>query len=558
MDSEHYTDGSVDKIHLAADVIDETKLEDNSLDSEHYNDASIDPAHLNIEDAEVNLSLLSYASGTTNFDWIAATAFGHEILALADAAALLAKGGVTATASEINTPLDGASVTLTEFQELETIGDNTISADQWAGVGASTTYGIALMALADEAALQALITNPWTVPDGGTGASSLIDGGVILGSGTGTVTPMAVLADSEMIVGDGTTDPVAESGATLRTSIGVGTGDSPQLTGIELSHATENTLTGSSGILYVEGDALAEQDDVDTKISSVSGDTEPALGGPLNMDGNYIYEELNAFTDQDATPDVGAGYNFKTANTVATTITDFVNAQGLLEGHQIFVLINDSYTTIDFTSSGLNGHGGVDWDPSANDSMNCTYDGDDWNCIVSRPSTLSNVVIGGFTANQFVRADDNGDLLSANPSFIAVDITDDDYTIGTDSLTTATCAYGETYMVKRTDTDEDKDIIIPDICDTKAASGDYRNLTICEDGQSTEKISIALHKDTGFYVMVSGTPTVVEDAVNGQELDSPYDIAVPRTCIRLICDFDGYWSEFRRSGSEWTDGGDWD
>ena len=59
------------------------------------------------------------------------------------------------------------------------------------------------------------------VADGGTGASCLTDGGVLLGSGTDAVTAMAVLADGEMIVGDGTTDPVAESGATLRTSIGV-------------------------------------------------------------------------------------------------------------------------------------------------------------------------------------------------------------------------------------------------------------------------------------------------------------------------------------------------
>jgi hypothetical protein len=61
------------------------------------------------------------------------------------------------------------------------------------------------------------------VADGGTGASTLTDGGVLLGSGTGAVTAMAALADGEMIVGDGTTDPVAESGATLRTSIGLGT-----------------------------------------------------------------------------------------------------------------------------------------------------------------------------------------------------------------------------------------------------------------------------------------------------------------------------------------------
>ena len=102
------------------------------------------------------------------------------------------------------------------------------------------------------------------VADGGTGASSLTDGGVLLGSGTNAVTAMAVLADGEMIVGDGTTDPVAESGATLRDSIGVGTGDSPQFTGIELSHASQNTLTASSGVLSIEGNRIfhAGGDDV--------------------------------------------------------------------------------------------------------------------------------------------------------------------------------------------------------------------------------------------------------------------------------------------------------
>ena len=67
---------------------------------------------------------------------------------------------------------------------------------------------------------------------GGTGASSLTDGGVLLGSGTGAITAMSVLSDSQMIVGNGSTDPVAESGATLRTSIGVGTGDAVEFAGI--------------------------------------------------------------------------------------------------------------------------------------------------------------------------------------------------------------------------------------------------------------------------------------------------------------------------------------
>ena len=84
------------------------------------------------------------------------------------------------------------------------------------------------------------------VASGGTGASTLTDGGVLLGSGTGAITPMAVLADSEIIVGDGGGDPVAESGATLRTSIGVGTGDSPQFTAIEVGAASDTTLARAS------------------------------------------------------------------------------------------------------------------------------------------------------------------------------------------------------------------------------------------------------------------------------------------------------------------------
>jgi len=72
-----------------------------------------------------------------------------------------------------------------------------------------------------------------TVANGGTGAATFTNGGVLLGSGTGAITAMGVLANSAMIVGDGTADPVAESGATLRTSIGcdpTGTDNSTNVT----------------------------------------------------------------------------------------------------------------------------------------------------------------------------------------------------------------------------------------------------------------------------------------------------------------------------------------
>jgi len=87
-----------------------------------------------------------------------------------------------------------------------------------------------------------------TVSSGGTGVTSLTDGGILLGSGTGGITATAVLADGEMIVGNGSTDPVIESGATLRTSIGLGTGDSPAFAGLTLAAdlAIAEGGTGSS------------------------------------------------------------------------------------------------------------------------------------------------------------------------------------------------------------------------------------------------------------------------------------------------------------------------
>lgn len=50
-----------------------------------------------------------------------------------------------------------------------------------------------------------------SIENGGTETNTLTDGGVLLGSGVGAITPMAVLANGAIIVGDGNGDPVALS-----------------------------------------------------------------------------------------------------------------------------------------------------------------------------------------------------------------------------------------------------------------------------------------------------------------------------------------------------------
>ena len=46
IDSEHYTDGSIDRVHLAADIVDGTKIADDSVDSEHLAAGGIDLEHM--------------------------------------------------------------------------------------------------------------------------------------------------------------------------------------------------------------------------------------------------------------------------------------------------------------------------------------------------------------------------------------------------------------------------------------------------------------------------------------------------------------------------------
>jgi hypothetical protein len=132
------------------------------------------------------------------------------------------------------------------------------------------------------------ISGTLPVANGGTASATAADARTALGLAIGTdvqaydaqLADIAGLAvtDGNIIVGDGA-NWVAESGATARTSLGLGTGNSPQFTAIELSHASQNTLTASGGVLSIEGNAL---------LKNVVEDTTPQLGGSLDLNGTYL------------------------------------------------------------------------------------------------------------------------------------------------------------------------------------------------------------------------------------------------------------------------------
>ncbi len=153
----------------------------------------------------------------------------------------------------LNIDLDSESLTLAGGEGIDTVGSGntvTISGEDAStsnkGVASfsSDNFAVSSGAVTIKAGgvdLTAEVTGTLPVANGGTGATSLTDGGVLLGSGTGAVTAMGVLGDGEIIVGDGSGDPVAESGATLRTSIGVGTGDTPTFAGLTTTGSITST-----------------------------------------------------------------------------------------------------------------------------------------------------------------------------------------------------------------------------------------------------------------------------------------------------------------------------
>jgi hypothetical protein len=163
---------------------------------------------------------------------------------------------------------------------------------------------------------------------GGTGVSTLTDGGVLIGNGTGDIQAMAVLADSEMIVGDGTTDPVAETGATLRTSIGcdaAGNITSGTVATARLGSGTASSgtfLRGDSSWVAVSATSAAGSD---TQVQYNDGGT--AFGGDAGLVYNDSTDVLTsgklATTDTSAT-----SVDFAGGITAGTGNVAIVNAAG--------------------------------------------------------------------------------------------------------------------------------------------------------------------------------------------------------------------------------------
>ncbi len=121
------------------------------------------------------------------------------------------------------------------------------------------------------------------VADGGTGASTLTDHGVLLGSGTDPITALGAMTDGQLVIGKTGADPVVASitaGEGINTTAGAGT----------LTIACEDATTSNKGVTVYSGTTKALAG-TDTASAMTPADVKTVL------DARTLKEEIEPATD---------------------------------------------------------------------------------------------------------------------------------------------------------------------------------------------------------------------------------------------------------------------
>jgi len=147
------------------------------------------------------------------------------------------------------------------------------------------------------------LTSALTVADGGTGASSLTDHGVLVGSGTGAITPLAVGTTGQVLVGATGADPAWASNLTMPGWLNMG----------------GNIIYGSA----------AANGDFDIRATSDGTTTTSYIMMGTNGQGRhyFISQEFNSGFD-DTADNAGIYLNYHGYQGGSTKFRDFIVGNG--------------------------------------------------------------------------------------------------------------------------------------------------------------------------------------------------------------------------------------
>ena len=171
INSEHYTDGSIDRVHLAADIVDGTKIADDSINSEHYVADSIDTEH--------------YAAGSVDATALASNAVtGVKIIADAVDGTKIADNSINSE-HYVDGSIDSAH-----------LADNSVTlskmADDSVGTAELVDGSVDTARLADNSVTLAKMT------DNSVGTSEVVDAAVTTAKIADNAVTMAKLANGTL------------------------------------------------------------------------------------------------------------------------------------------------------------------------------------------------------------------------------------------------------------------------------------------------------------------------------------------------------------------------
>lgn len=238
--------------------------------------------------------------------------------------------------------------------------DNSASDAFKITTGSSPSAGTTAVSITT-AGIVTLPAGPLDVPSGGTGATSLTDHGVLVGSGTGAITPLTVGTNGQLLVGSSAADPVfatvSSSDSLLTLTGGAGTLDIVANNAV----AAASTLTDN---LVVRGDGGTRGVQTSTVSITDSGQmtntSQPAFLAYLGSTDSNQTGDGTGFTLGDT--DVGTaftevydqGSNFTTGSSSGATFTAPVTGKYYLHMHVKLSSIGAAHTNCSLTISTSN------------------------------------------------------------------------------------------------------------------------------------------------------------------------------------------------------------
>jgi len=209
----------------------------------------------------------------------------------------------TITGATLTTPNIGVA-TATSIA----IGANTLDTNEWAYLDGQNQA----LKTSDSPTFNALtLTTDLSVANGGTGASTLTDHGILLGSGTGAITPLGAATNGQIPIGSTGADPVlaaitgtanqitvtnAAGSITLSTPQSIATGSSPTFAGLTIGalsgilKATAGVVAGSATLTDLIAGTLTET--VSTDIASLGIWLKNISGTQTNQTNSTLIHKL--------------------------------------------------------------------------------------------------------------------------------------------------------------------------------------------------------------------------------------------------------------------------